>query len=85
MSLEERNPNLPEDRGWVAVPNSLVAFNRIDQQQWQGLIALPSTTPSKVYRVIIKEYEVFTGSEVDTGQTQERRMVFADALNIPQQ
>jgi hypothetical protein len=48
------------------------------------IIPLPPPVPTRINRVIIKEYEVFGGPEADTTRTQERRLVFANALNIPQ-
>jgi hypothetical protein len=82
ISLEERNPSLPEELGWAAVPSSIVVLNRIDQQQWQGKLSLPATAPGKVFRAVIREYEIFRGNEADTGRTEERRLVFAAALAL---
>jgi hypothetical protein len=82
ISLEERNTNLPEELGWAAVPSSTVVLNRIDQEQWQGKLHLPAATAGKVFRTVIREYEIFRGNEADTGRTEERRLVFAAALAL---
>jgi len=82
ISLEERTPNLPEDLGWAAVPNTTVILNHVDQQQWQGKISLPAAAAAKVFRIVIREYEIFRGTEADTGRSEERRLVFADALPL---
>jgi hypothetical protein len=82
ISLEERTPALPEELGWAAVSNSTVVLNRIDQQQWQGRLSLPPTTAGKMFRAVVREYEIFRGNEADTGRTEERRLVFAAALAL---
>jgi hypothetical protein len=69
-SLEEANPNVPGELGWVPVPNSAVKLGAMTSQQWVGSVMLPPAS-QKVYRLIVKEYE-----------RTASRLVYCDAVAI---
>jgi hypothetical protein len=84
VSVEEMNPAVPDDLGWLPVGGSPpVALPRVNANQWSGPIPLPEPGP-KQYRVVIKEFEVFdtTGEADSPVRKEERRLVYADALPL---
>lgn len=83
IEVEEFNPSVPGELGWTPIPNAKpVSLPRVSPQQWTGQLTLPPPG-SKEHRVVVKEYEVFQmAGEADTARSQERRLVYADALPI---
>jgi hypothetical protein len=84
VTVEEFNPNVPGELGWVPVAGlNPTTLSRPSPQQWTGQIALPPAAAGKQYRLVVKEYEVFqVAGEADSSRQQERRLVYADALPV---
>jgi len=84
VSVEEMNPAVPDDLGWLPVGGSKpIVLARVNANQWSGPIPLPELGP-KQYRVVIKEFEVFdtTGEADSPVRKEERRLVYADAVPL---
>ena len=81
--VEEMNPAIPDELGWIPIAGSKpTSLPRVNANEWSGPVPLPPPGP-KLYRVVLKEFEVFnTSGEADTPRTEERRLVYADALPI---
>lgn len=85
VTVEQSNPNVPGEIGWSPVPNTQpVALPMVSDHQWAGEITLPPPGGVTQYRLIVKEYEVFTLSEEGAPlRREERRLVYADVVSIP--
>jgi hypothetical protein len=87
--VEENNPNIPGELGWTPVPGAGANETKWQQpgaQQRVASVPLPPAGSGKSYRVVVKEYEEFTDSEVDEAGNpmprNERRLVYVDVLPV---
>jgi hypothetical protein len=87
--VEENNPNVPGELGWSPVPGAGAnesKWQHVGPQQRVASVPLPPAGSGKVYRIVVKEYEEFTDSEVDEAgkpmPRNERRLVFVDVLPV---
>jgi hypothetical protein len=80
--------------GWVPVsvePESLADTQVLPgQTAWTGTLTLPADGPDARFRLIVEEYEYFLGDDPafsapegrPFGQDRERRLVYADAIEV---
>jgi hypothetical protein len=84
VQVEQFNPAFPGELGWGPVPNvQPVVLPLASPQQWAGEIALPPPGGPTQYRLVIREYEIFTISEAGAPlRREERRLIYADVLPL---
>jgi len=95
VSIETRRTDVPEEVGWIPVPNGTfpLAVTKVRDSEiiWSGPVTLPEPRGSKPFRLVIKEYERFAAdaggsvflaaAAVGRGSTV-RRLVYASVLEI---
>jgi hypothetical protein len=83
VTVEKRDPLIQSDLGWIKVPEaSVIALGAAapPESLWYGTVTLPEESINKLFRLVVKEYEVFlTG---DSGSPKNRRLVYADIIEI---
>jgi hypothetical protein len=85
VSVEERNPQIEGDLGWV--PTKEKPIRQSTHQQgagviWIGEITLPKRRGSQRFRLVIKEYELYYEGIEEDPKKKKERLVYADALEI---
>jgi hypothetical protein len=94
-AIEVRLERFLADLGWVPVSLQPVTLQNVQAvltlAAWEGSMALPPSAPDARFRVIVEEWESFLEDVPDPsitendpfGQGQQRRLVYADAVEIP--
>jgi hypothetical protein len=86
VCVEERIPGIEGDLGWTPVPNACFPLRPAiirgsPIRRWSGKVRLPSPRGSRPFRLVIREFELYP-FELLFGVTRQRRLVYADALEI---
>ena len=83
VTVERRDPLIKSDLGWTkSIEARIINLGAMapPESLWYGTVILPEESINKSFRLVVKEYEVFlTG---DSGSAKNRRLVYADILEI---
>jgi hypothetical protein len=88
VTLEQRRPEMPagdDALAWVPVPDKTIelsSHNVRGATVWDGRLPLPQTRGQVPYRLAIREYETLVTSRGLLGTTTDRRLVYADTIEI---
>ncbi len=87
VTVETSRPEGGEDLAWVPAGDRVVKLQRVrGEALWRGEVTLPARRGEKPMRLVLKEYEVFTGVEPSITHVQapeyNRRLVYADAIEV---
>jgi hypothetical protein len=88
VSMEQRRPNMSGDLAWEAAPASVVTVNEDtpppsepDAALWSGTVLFKKTPASGAFRVVVREYELYTGDPIGILDLPVGRLVYAAMLS----
>jgi hypothetical protein len=94
-TIEARLERFLTDLGWVPVSLQPTTLTNVQAVQtlaaWEGSMTLPSSGPEVRFRVVVEEWESFLADvptvslppDAPFGEGRQRRLVYADAVEIP--
>jgi len=84
VSVQERQPGLPDELAWITVPGVTTPDDTGDDATllWRGGIDVPTDPQRGPFRVAVHEYETWPADAIEHDRPTNRRSVYFDTLEL---